>query len=145
IRFSGYTILEKRFIAKNHLVEKTLERNGLQPKQVSITDEAIDLIVRRYTREAGVRSLEREIAKAFRKAAKKIASGHNSKIIISPKDIQDYLGPFRMPETMAEKKDDIGMATGLAWTQSGGDILFIEVVVMPGKGKLIRTGQLGDV
>jgi len=145
IRFSGYTIAEKREIAKKYLFEKNLERNGLKKKNVTISSEAYDTIIQRYTREAGVRNLEREMAKVFRKVARRIAEGKTSKVTITPTTVPKYLGPFRFQETMAEVKDEIGMATGLAWTQAGGDILFIEVVLMPGRGKLILTGQLGDV
>ncbi len=145
IRFSGYTSLEKVSIAKKHLTTKNLEKNGLKPANIKIDDKTLDLLIKRYTREAGVRNLEREISKIFRKVAKKFAEGHKSKIGVNTKNIQDYLGPYKFPETLAEKKDEIGLATGMAWTQSGGDILFIEVALMPGKGKLILTGQLGDV
>lgn len=145
IRFSGYTILEKLHIAKNHLVPKTIEHNGIKIDQVQIADEALEQIAERYTREAGVRSLEREISKIFRKVARKLAEGTKTKTKITPKNVVDYLGPYKFAETLAEKKDEVGLATGMAWTQSGGDILFVEVATMPGKGRLILTGQLGDV
>jgi ATP-dependent Lon protease len=145
IRFSGYTIMEKFHIAKKHLLNKALERNGLVKEQVDFTDEALETIIKRYTREAGVRSLEREILKICRKVARKIAEGKTTAVKITNKNIQSYLGPFIFGETTAEKKDAVGMATGMAWTQVGGDILFIEVATMPGKGRLILTGQLGDV
>jgi len=145
IRFSGYTILEKKAIGVKHLIPKTLKNNGLRGDQISIEDKALILLTQRYTREAGVRNLEREISKIMRKVAKKLASGKSGKTVITTKNLQKFLGPFKFPETLAEKKDEIGMATGMAWTQSGGDILFVEVAIMPGRGKLILTGQLGDV
>lgn len=145
IQFSGYTIYEKEAIARKHLIKKLIERNGLDPKKCNITDEALAVVVRRYTREAGVRSLERELSKIMRKMAKKFASSDARKQEVTQKNIQDYLGPYTYAETQAELEDTIGMATGMAWTQVGGDILFVEVALMPGKGKLMLTGQLGDV
>ena len=145
IRFSGYTVLEKLHIAKNHLLPKTTDHNGLKPSQVDLTDPAIQIIIQRYTREAGVRSLEREISKVFRKIARRLAEGRKSKSRVTANNLQTYLGPYTFAETLAEKKDEVGLATGMAWTQSGGDILFVEVAVMPGKGRLILTGQLGAV
>lgn len=145
IRFSGYTIAEKRQIAKKYLFKKNLNRNGLTTKDISIEDEAYDIIIQRYTREAGVRNLEREISKIFRKIARRRAEGKKSKISITPKNVSNYLGAYKYQETFAELEDEIGLATGMAWTQAGGDILFVEVALMPGRGKLILTGQLGDV
>lgn len=145
ITFSGYTLSEKVAIAKTYLYDKNLDRNGIKPDDLLITDAAYDLLVQRYTREAGVRNLEREIAKICRKVAKKLASGSKTKITVSPQNIQRFLGPFKYQEVLAEKQDEVGLATGMAWTQSGGDILFIEVALMPGKGKLTLTGQLGEV
>lgn len=145
IRFSGYTLNEKLAIARDHLFEKNLARNGLKSGDVVIDKAAMSQIITRYTRESGVRSLEREIAKVLRKVARRHAEGKKDKSRVTKKNISKYLGPYKFQETMAEKQDEVGMATGMAWTQAGGDILFIEVAVMPGKGKMTLTGQLGDV
>lgn len=146
IQFSGYTVDEKVKIAKNYIWTKNLSKAAL-PSTLQIEDSALKEIATRYTREAGVRDLERNIAKIARKIARKIAEkkkfSSGDKIIV--KDISKYLGPQRLPETLAETRDEIGMSTGLAWTSAGGDILFIEVAHMPGKGELQLTGQLGDV
>ncbi|MFH0749474.1 MAG: endopeptidase La [Candidatus Gottesmanbacteria bacterium] len=148
IHFAGYTEVEKFHIAKDFLLEKQRVIHGIPANLVEITDEGILDIIRKYTREAGVRNLEREIAAMFRKIARKIADIESSKrkhVIISPKELSDYLGPRKMSSMLAEKKDEIGMSTGMAWTEAGGEILFIEVALMPGKGGLILTGQLGEV
>ena len=145
INFAGYTQDEKFHITDKFLVKKQLATHGLKPAKVNLTNDAINHIIQRYTREAGVRNLEREIATIFRKIAKKIAEGDNSKFVVNEKTVAKYLGPAKFSSTLAEKKDDIGISTGLAWTSVGGDILFIEVALMPGKGQLILTGQLGDV
>lgn len=145
IRFAGYTEDEKLHIANSYLVKKQLGMHGLKNTQVEITDGAIHVIIQRYTREAGVRSLEREIAAVFRKTAKMIAEGSKKKIVVTDKLVPKFLGPFKFSSTIAEKKDEVGMSTGLAYTEVGGDILFIEVALMPGRGQLILTGQLGDV
>lgn len=145
INFSGYTQDEKFHIAKEYLLKKQREAHGLTENNVSITDGALRFLIERYTREAGVRSLERQIAATYRKVAKMVAEGKKPKITITPKYIPTLLGAPKYSSTIAEKKDEVGMSTGLAWTQVGGDILFIEVALMPGKGSLIITGQLGDV
>ncbi len=145
IQFAGYTHDEKFKIAKNFLLEKQLEANGLNTRRVQLTDEAIQFIIQHYTREAGVRGLERKIAAVFRKVAKRVAEGHKKKIVIKGVDIPKYLGTIKFSATNIEKKNEIGMSTGLAWTEAGGEILFIEVALMPGKGNLMLTGQLGDV
>jgi ATP-dependent Lon protease len=145
INFSGYTEHEKFQIAKNFLIKKLLESHGLKSSQVDMTDEAIRYIIRRYTREAGVRNLEREVSSILRKIAKTVAEGKKEKTIIKTKNVVKLLGPEKFSDTIAEKKDEVGMSTGLAWTQVGGEILFIEVALMPGKGSLSLTGQLGDV
>lgn len=145
INFAGYTHDEKFKIAKEFLMKKQMENHGLNEKLVEVKDDAIKFIIQHYTREAGVRSLERQIASVLRKIAKVIAEGNKSKIIVTSKNIPKYLGPIKLRGTLAEKKDEVGMSTGLAWTEAGGDILFIEVALMPGKGNLILTGQLGDV
>jgi ATP-dependent Lon protease len=145
IHFAGYTQDEKFRIVKNFLLKKQLESHGLKESNIEITDKAIKFVIDHYTREAGVRSLERQIATLFRKVAKQVAEGKKGKIVISEKNVPKYLGPIKISSTLIEKKDDIGMSTGLAWTEAGGDILFIEVALMPGKGNLILTGQLGEV
>ena len=145
IRFSGYTYDEKYKIAKSFLIEKTLKTNGLNKNQMIISSPALIKIIENYTREAGVRNLEREISKIMRKVATKIAQRKSKKIKVGLKELNKYLGPAKHSRTLLEKKDGKGIATGLAWTQSGGEILFIEVALMPGKGKLILTGQLGEV
>ncbi|MGH7202882.1 MAG: endopeptidase La [Candidatus Levyibacteriota bacterium] len=145
INFAGYTHEEKFKIAHDFLLKKQLENHGLKESQVELTDAGMQFIIQHYTREAGVRNLERKIATVFRKVAKKVAEGTKEKIVVTDKDIPTYLGPEIFHGTMIEKKDEIGQTTGLAWTEAGGDILFIEVALMPGKGHLTLTGQLGDV
>jgi len=145
IELPGYTEDEKLMIAKEHLVEKQLEAHGLTPDDLEFTDEAIRTVIRSYTRESGVRNLERELAGVCRGVAKDIVSGKTGKTEVDSKDLQQYLGPIRFfPETMARTWGP-GLATGLAWTPVGGDILFIEAAKMPGKGGLALTGKLGDV
>lgn len=145
IRFSGYTYDEKLEIAKKFLMRKTLKANGLKSKEIEIPSLVLKRIIESYTREAGVRNLEREISKLMRKAATRIASRKSKKVKADLKNLTDFLGPRKHTATLAEKKDDVGVSTGLAWTQAGGEILFIEVALMPGKGNLILTGHLGDV
>ena len=145
IRFPGYTEEEKFNIAKRFLWAKQLRFNGLTAKVVKLADPALSHIVRRYTREAGVRELERNLATICRKLARKIADKKKVKKTISKNDVRKFLGPAKFTETLAEKKDEVGMSTALAYTQAGGDILFIEVALMPGKGKLLLTGKLGEV
>ncbi len=145
INFAGYTQFEKFKIAKDFLLKKQIDSHGLSDKTVDFSDDAIKFVIAHYTREAGVRSLERQIATVLRKAAKMIAEGKKKKIMVTVKNVTRFLGPIKIRSTILEKKDEIGMSTGLAWTEAGGDILFIEVALMPGKGNLILTGQLGDV
>lgn len=148
IHFPGYTEEEKFHIGRDFLFEKQREIHGIPKDTVKLSDTSVYDIIRRYTREAGVRNLEREISTLFRKVAKKIADnkdGKKSTFAIGPKDLHTYLGPYKFTSYLAEKKDEIGMSTGLAWTEAGGDILFIEVALMPGRGTLTLTGQLGDV
>lgn len=145
IQFSGYTHDEKFSIAKNFLLKKQMENHGLSAKNVKITDQALRFIIHHYTREAGVRNLERMISGVFRKVAKMIAEGKAKKVLVTEKNVPQLLGPIRFSSTILEKKDEVGMSTGMAWTEAGGDILFIEVALMPGRGNLILTGQLGDV
>ncbi len=145
IHFAGYTQDEKFHIASDFLVKKQMENHGLKKENIDITDDAIKFIAAYYTREAGVRNLEREIASVFRKVAKMVAQGKKEKVIVTEKNVSKFLGPIKFHSSIAEKKDEIGMATGLAWTEAGGEILFIEVALMPGKGSLLLTGQLGEV
>ncbi len=147
IRFAGYTEEEKFHIAKDFLYEKQREVHAIPKGVVKLGDSAIYEIIRRYTREAGVRNLEREIATVFRKIAKKIADETTKQktLAITPKSLHEYLGPYRFTSYLAEKKDEVGMSTGMAWTEAGGDILFIEAALMPGRGNITLTGQLGDV
>lgn len=144
INFPGYTIDEKANIAADHLWPKQLKQHGLS-KAIKISPIVLREIISRYTREAGVRELERLLAKLCRRIARLLADGKKSLPSIAISDVHKYLGPYRFPETLAEKKDEVGMSTGMAWTSAGGDILFIEVAIMPGKGGLELTGQLGDV
>ncbi len=145
IHFPGYTEDEKFNIAKTHLIQKQLEASSLNNKESSITDSAVKTIIRRYTREAGVRDLERQISTIFRKITREIIEKKVKNKTIGLTDISKYLGPFKFSSSMIEAKDTIGITTGLAWTQAGGDILFIEVAIMPGKGGLTLTGHLGEV
>lgn len=145
IPFSGYTHDEKFRIIKDFLLRKQMESHGLSASKIQFKDSAIRFIAQHYTREAGVRSLERQIAAILRKVAKTVAEGSKKKVIITDKNVTKFLGPIKFSSTLVEKKDEVGMSTGLAWTEAGGDILFIEVALMPGKGNLILTGQLGDV
>ncbi len=145
INFAGYTHDEKFRIAKDFLIEKQMETHGLTSKEIEITDGGLKFIIEHYTREAGVRNLERQIAALLRKVAKMVAEGKKKKIEVTSKNVTKYLGPIKIRGSIIEKKDEVGMSTGLAWTEAGGDILFIEVALMPGKGSLILTGQLGDV
>ncbi|MFH0800100.1 MAG: endopeptidase La [Pseudomonadota bacterium] len=147
IRIPGYTELEKMKIAQIYLVSKQREANGITEKNINFTESALKLLIRRYTREAGVRNLEREIASVCRKVARDVArSGNREKMVrITPKKIQQYLGVPKFHFGLAEEQDQIGMCTGLAWTEVGGELLTTEVSVMPGKGKMIVTGKLGEV
>ena len=145
IRLSGYTEDEKIEIAKRHLIPKIFEENAVKPKELEITDDAIRSVIRYYTREAGVRNLEREISTLARKAIKEILLNKEKKVKISEKNIDKYLGVIKYRFGEAEESDHIGVTTGLAWTEVGGDILFIEAVDMPGKGKITQTGKLGEV
>src|SRR5882724_11037736 len=145
IQLPGYTEEEKLEIAKRYLVRRQLEANGLTAEQAGITEDAIRGIISDYTREAGVRNLEREIGAALRSAAMQIAEGKAQKVVIEPKDLHSILGPRKFEGEVAGRTAVPGVATGLAWTPVGGDILFIEASQVPGTGKLILTGQLGDV
>src|SRR3990167_8530809 len=145
INFAGYTEEEKFNIASRFLLKKQLQAHGLAPENVELRDNAIHYIIERYTREAGVRNLERELASIFRKIAKAVAENKKEKTVITAKNVGQFLGPAKFSSLIAEKKDEVGMATGLFVTGAGGGILFVEVALMPGKGNLILTGQLGDV
>lgn len=145
IYLSGYTAEEKLGIAKNYLVPKQLEEHGINSKILKITDPGLLNIISQYTREAGVRNLEREIANLCRKVAKKIAEGKEKVFVVNSKNLHRYLGvPKYLPEEEMEK-DEVGVSTGLAWTETGGDIIYVEATTMKGKGHLTLTGQLGDV
>jgi len=146
IRLPGYTEREKVEIAKQHLIPKQIKSHGLKPPNISFSDDAIQEIIRRYTREAGVRSLEREISSVFRKVARKVVmEGRGFHAELSPESVDAFLGVPRYRASRQEEKNEIGTATGLAWTEVGGEILPIEVTLMHGKGALRLTGKLGDV
>ncbi len=145
ISIAGYTEIEKTQITKNHLIPKQLKEHGLKKTQVVIKDEAVIDIIRYYTREAGVRGLERQIATLCRKIAKIIVSGEKKRVTVSSKSLQELIGKHRFRYGQAEKENQVGVATGLAYTTVGGDTLQIEVSLTPGKGKLQLTGKLGEV
>ena len=145
VEVSSYTDTEKFHIAKEHLIQKELEQNGLKRSQLTISDEAINKIIKYYTKEAGVRSLDRTIAKICRKAAKIIVGKEKKSIKVTSKNITKYLGKEKFRQDEANEKNEIGIVRGLAWTSVGGDTLQIEVNTMPGKGILVLTGNLGDV
>jgi len=145
IRFSGYTEVEKINIAEKYLWKKQLKVNGLGKKELNLSKEALLEVIRRYTREAGVRNLERNLASICRKIARKIAENKSFEKEISMEQVRKFLGPPKFPHTVLEEKDEVGISTGLAWTEAGGEVLFIEVALMPGKGVLLLTGQLGEV
>jgi len=146
IHFPGYTAEEKFHIAKKYLVPKQIETQGLKESEVIIQEDALKLIISRYTREAGVRNLEREIANVLRKVAKKVAEKKIKGLVeIKNNDLTKFLGPYKFSSTQTEHKEEAGIATGLFWTSVGGGIMHIEVATMPGKGNLILTGQLGNV
>jgi ATP-dependent Lon protease len=146
LQLAGYTELEKIEIAKKFLAPKAIEGVGLTKENITFSDESIQTVISRYTREAGVRNLEREISSICRKVARKVVvEGAKFSEEITPDKVTQYLGVPRYRNTMAEENDEIGIATGLAWTEVGGEILVTEATLMPGKGKLTLTGKLGDV
>jgi ATP-dependent Lon protease len=145
IQLTGYTLDEKLQIAKRYLVARQLKANGLTAEQVTVTDEALSRLIAEYTRESGVRNLEREIGSLLRQAAVRIAEGKDKTVAFDVEDVSKVLGPTRFENEVAQRTAVPGVATGLAWTPVGGDILFVESARMPGNGKLILTGQLGDV
>lgn len=145
IYLAGYSDLDKLQIARRFLVPRQVRENGLATEQIEFTDDALLGIVNSYTREAGVRNLDRDIATISRRVARRFAEGLRDKVTVARQDLIEYLGPPRFKREVAELEDEVGVATGLAWTASGGDILFVEASVVAGNGKLILTGQLGDV
>jgi ATP-dependent Lon protease len=145
IRLAGYTEDEKIEIAKRHLIPNQRQNHGLELEEWEIDDEALKTLIRRYTREAGVRSLEREIAKLARKAVKEILLGTTKSVRVTPENVEHYLGVPKFRYGEAEAEDQVGVVTGLAWTEVGGEILTVEGVMMPGKGKMSVTGNLRDV
>ncbi len=145
INLSGYTEEEKIEIARRHLIPKQIDENGLTPPLLNFAEKAVQTIIQKYTREAGLRNLEREIAKVCRKLARRVAEGEKGPYRLTPSLVEDLLGVPRITPEMALLKNQIGVATGLAWTASGGDILFVEATTMPGRGRLILTGHLGTV
>lgn len=145
IHIAGYTEVEKMQIAKNYLLPKQMKDHGIKKSMMQVKDEAIQKVIRYYTREAGVRNLERQLATLCRKAAKMIVTGTKKRVILTAKTVEDMLGKPRFRYGQAEEEDQVGAATGLAYTSAGGDTLSIEVSLAPGKGKLTLTGKLGDV
>ncbi|OYD08291.1 endopeptidase La [Paludifilum halophilum] len=142
---SGYTEIEKERICKDHLIPKQLKEHGLTKEKLQINSDAVRKLIRRYTREAGVRNMERTVSTLCRKAVRQLVSEERKKVVITAKNLPQYLGPEKFRYGKAEQTDQVGAATGLAWTATGGDTLTIEVTVLPGKGKLTLTGKLGDV
>lgn len=145
IRLEGYTEDEKLEIAKRHLFDKQVEAHGLKPEEFSVSDDALRDLIRYYTREAGVRTLEREIAKLARKALRRILEGKATSIAITPDNLSDFSGVRKYRHDMGEEENQIGAVTGLAWTEVGGELLTIEAVTVPGKGQIKTTGKLGEV
>jgi ATP-dependent Lon protease len=146
IEFPGYTEEEKLHIAKKFLMPKLFKEHGLKDKAIKFDDKVIKDIIRQHTREAGVRDLERQIATVIRKITRKIVEKKvKTPVAVNPESLHSYLGPIKYTHQQAEKKDEIGVATGLAWTPVGGEVLTIEASKMPGRGKLLLTGHLGEV
>ncbi|WP_171125227.1 MULTISPECIES: endopeptidase La [unclassified Ruegeria] len=145
IPLAGYTEEEKSEIAKQHLISKQVKNHGLKAKEFELTDEALQSIIRTYTREAGVRNLEREIAKVARKSLTKIIKKEAESVTVTPENLDDFLGVPKFRYGLAEQDDQVGVVTGLAWTSVGGDLLHIEALKLPGKGRMKTTGKLGDV
>jgi len=145
LELPGYTEIEKLQIARKFLIPKQLKEHGLNSEMLDISDETILSVIRNYTREAGLRNLEREIGTICRKIARQVAQGVQQTFKVTADGLKEFLGPQKFRYELAEEAEEIGVATGLAWTQAGGDILFVEATLMPGKGNLILTGQLGEV
>jgi ATP-dependent Lon protease len=145
LQISGYTDNDKLLIAKAHLVERQIESNGITREQIEITDEGLAYLIAHYTREAGLRNLEREVGSLCRKVAKRFVFGHTEKVTVTPQMVVELLGPPRYLKEERLKENQVGISTGLAWTQAGGEVLYVEALKMKGKGGLVLTGQLGDV
>lgn len=145
IHLSGYTDTDKLTIARKHLVERQMEANGIGPDQMEVTDEGLSYLIAHYTREAGLRNLEREVGSLARKVAKKFVFGHKDKVTVTADTVVELLGPPRYLKEERLKENQVGISTGLAWTQAGGEVLYVEALKMKGKGGLVLTGQLGDV
>jgi ATP-dependent Lon protease len=145
IRLSGYTEEEKLVIARRHIVPKQIDENGLKTGKIDFSDNALKALISGYTREAGLRNLERHVAAVCRKVARQVAEGRKGKMRVIASSLEAFLGPAPATREDALATDQIGVATGLAWTESGGDVLFVEATTMRGRGALILTGQLGDV
>jgi len=145
LELPGYTEIEKLHIAREFLIPKQMKEHGLSSEMLEVSDDAILAIIRSYTREAGLRNLEREIGTICRKVARQVAQGAKQTAKVTPEGLKEFLGPHKFRYELAEEADEVGVATGLAWTQAGGDILFVEATLVPGKGNLILTGHLGDV
>ena len=145
IEVTSYTENEKLHIAKEHLLTKQMERNGIRPEQLAITDKAMAKIISGYTREAGVRNLERKLGEICRKAARPLYEGEKEKIKVTEQNLEKFLGKEKYSFDKKNDTDEVGIVRGLAWTSVGGDTLEIEVNIMPGKGEFQLTGQLGDV
>ena len=145
IRLEGYTEDEKVEIAKRHLIPKQMDAHGLKPEELSFSDDAVKAIIRHYTREAGVRTLERELAKVARKSLRQILEAKAERVELTPENVGDFLGVRKFRYGMGEEEDQIGAVTGLAWTEVGGELLTIEAVTVPGKGQIRTTGKLGEV
>jgi ATP-dependent Lon protease len=145
IRLAGYTQAEKLEIATRHLVPRQIEDNGLQPRHVSFTRQGLEQIISSYTREAGVRNLDREIASVCRKVAMRVARGNETRVVVNAERVKKMLGTPRHHSDELLDRDRIGVATGLAWTAAGGDLMLVEALSLPGRGELYLTGQLGDV
>lgn len=145
IRLSGYTEIEKLAIVKTHVLKKQMEENGITNKHLALADSAIKSLINQYTRESGLRQLEREVGSICRKIARKVAEGEDKLVRVTSKNVHEFLGPSKVAPEEVLKKDQTGVVTGLAWTPVGGDVLFIEALLMKGKGGLMLTGQMGDV
>ncbi len=145
LQISGYTANDKLFIAKKHLLDRQMMNNGVGPQQIEFTDEGLNYLITHYTREAGLRNLEREVGSVCRKVAKMYVMGEKNKIVVTPDNVPDFLGAPKFLKDEKLKENQVGICTGLAWTQAGGEILYVEALRMKGKGGLVLTGQLGDV
>jgi ATP-dependent Lon protease len=145
IRLEGYTEDEKVQIAKQHLIPKQIDAHGLKPEELTYADEALRAMIRHYTREAGVRTLERELAKVARKSLRQILEGKTQSVELTPESLGEFLGVRKYRYGIGEDEDQIGAVTGLAWTEVGGELLTIEAVTVPGKGQIKTTGKLGEV